>query len=169
LAKIASLSVFHSWWNWHLNEDDTPEDMCELSALREDYPALDEDMHEHVKDFDAFKKKMKAKRDAEQNGSGDSGYASGAAAGWETENAITGAVGGWDVAEPIAASGDWNSGVVDTTGPAPIATDFGAVATEDNKENVVPGGSEGWDQADEGNDWADEVNDSAAPVASFSW
>ena len=175
MAKIASLTVFHSWWNWHLSEVDTPEDMCELSALRQEHSSLDEHLHEHVKDYDEFKKQMKAKRDAEQNGTADSGYASAAGGGWDNNDAVTSPVGDWDVAAPEPA-GDWNTGGPNNASggdqnfqDAPAA-DFGSVVDENNKENVAPGdGNTGWDQGGGSNDWADEVNDSATPVTSSGW
>lgn len=137
---------------------DTPDEMCELSALREDYPKLDQDLHEHVSDYDDFKKAQKAKRDAEREGT-DSGYATaGGGGGWEDTNSLDVAAGGWDTAAP-AAVGGWND-----------AGAAGAQSPDDtNKENVAPAATAEWDQGGEGNDWADEVNDSTPPVAASGW
>ena len=164
LAKIASSSVFFSWWYSHLDSEDTPDEMCELSALRSDYPMLDQDLHDHVSDHDEFLKAKKQKREAEQMESGDSGYGSGnVGGGWDTED--NGAVGDWDTGAAAAPVGDWNSGV--ETGAADGQAGSNAL-DDSNRENVAPAAGEmSWDQGGEGNDWADEVNDSAQPASSW--
>lgn len=189
LAKISSSTVFFSWWYSHLDSEDTPDEMCELSALRTDYPELDQDLHDHVSDHDEFLKAKKQKREAEQMESGDSGYGSGAvgggwdagdngannaaAGGWNTDTSVAAPAGDWNTGAETGATGDWNTGAeTGAAGGWNSGVDDGQSSSNvfegADKENVAPAtGGMSWDQGGEGNDWADEVNDSAQPAASW--
>ncbi|ETN36664.1 uncharacterized protein HMPREF1541_08942 [Cyphellophora europaea CBS 101466] len=159
LRKLASSTIFYCWWYEEVDAPRfTPDEMCELSALRQDYPALDKDLHEHVDEHDKFLDTKRKKREAERmgvtdDGSGESGYASGTTGGgWE----------GCDTSASVSGGNVWDAG----------GDGWAAGGGEDaNKENTSPANQSSWEQ-DFGNDksgydWADEVNDEAQPVAAW--
>lgn len=153
--------------------------MCYLSALREDYPDLDQHLHDEFEDQKNFLDERKKKRDAERAGIelGEDGTAAGGlGAGWGAdavvataagggasswENNISGGDGGgsssWENNVAGGGGADWENTNGDTTG---------------GMENVYPAAANPapWDQSGEANsgggggggDWADEMNTASA-------
>ena len=180
LRDVAAASVFYAWWRGVLDEEDTPDDMCFLSVLREELPALDDDLHKWAEKNEEDVRAKWAKKDEEKRGGGeaggfgeDSGFAEGGGggSGWDQgdNQATLGATGGWDAGDGGGGSNEWE------TGGAPAA------GNDWEKENVAPSGGsssfetpaptpsgESWDGTDGGgNDWAEEVNEAAKPAPTW--
>jgi hypothetical protein len=184
LREVAAASVFFGWWRGELDEDETPDDMCFLSVLREQLPELDQDLHMWAEKNEADVRARWAKKDDEKRGGGDFdnagvGESGGIGAGWdEPDQGTTGVSGGWDdtpAAAPVGVCG-WDSAPAASSGDAGEWKSAPAAAPVDDlsvgKENAAPsGGSSGWatpaptasgsggDESASGADWADEVNE----------
>jgi hypothetical protein len=142
LRKPAAESIFFSWYYGHLDPEVTPEEMCILSELRQDYPDLDAELHAICQDqvdfLDGRKKKREAERAAENAATNDDG------------------MGGFD-----NAGGFENGGGFDDQ-----AAGFGQGSTDTWEEQAAGlSATNDWDkpapgqEGDGGGDWADEVND----------
>lgn len=155
LRKIACASIFNAWWEYRLDESATPELMEELSDLREDFPELDQDLHDAVEEKDAAMEKSrlerKAKREAEQSGA-DGGFGN----SFDQNNNDTGFGGDWDKSATAApATSEWidQENVADNN-----FSDWDKPTAHFEKHNGDdnPGETSG--------DWADEVNEQFQPA-----
>ncbi len=180
LRDVAAASVFFAWWRGALDEEDTPDDMCFLSLLREELPALDEDLHKWAEKNEEEVRAKWSKKDEEKRGGGggggtgfgaDSGFAGGGggSAGWGQDNDQ----------DTAGSKGDWTTGA-DGGGAGNNEWEASAAHASGNdweKENVAPSAGsslntpaptpsgDSWGEADGGgNDWAEEVNDAAKPA-----
>jgi hypothetical protein len=178
LSQVAAASVFFGWWRGELDEEKTPDDMSFLSVLREQIPALDEDLHEWAAKNEADIRAKWSKKDEEKRAGMTSG--GGGGDGWNNDDSGAGfsaeGGGGWDTVDSgatVSIQGEWDQSG-DTGGGGGGKT---AAGNEWNKENAAPttssgGGtpaptasSSGWDDnSANGNDWAEEMIEQQAPT-----
>lgn len=149
LRSVAAHSIFWAWWNKEGKlggDDDTSgDDLARLDELRQQYPLLDEDLHERCTQNEAdVAARREAKREERlKQASSGSGDGWGGDSGYAGSNANSGGQDG----SGEDFSGGFNSG---------------AGAQGWDKENTAPADAPvgDWEGADNtaGADWADEVN-----------
>lgn len=170
VREVAAASVFWAWWNFKLDENETPEDMMILSALRDKIKKLDQDLHDMCEKNEEqvrakWEEKRKAKEGEGELGGDTSGSGGGTGGGWD--QAVTSSPAGgesnWDTAGDELAKQNGSNAFTDTGFDSGIDVKTGKTTPSFGPEDHGAGGYHpipgAFDLDDEGSgDWADEVN-----------